>query len=84
MQCGREPGGSHADEQGVCPTSTATQHDGINGGTNGGRYCWAISGSFCNNGQQGHYAEKLGDCALCFFYRTVEREEERQFVVVRT
>ncbi len=81
MQCGRESGGAKVSELGVCPSSTVEAHDGKNGGTNGGRYCWAIAGTFCNGKVQGTFARKLGECTNCYFYRFVEREEERQFVV---
>ena len=37
MECGRQPGGSNTDEQGICPASTALVYDDINGGSNAGR-----------------------------------------------
>jgi hypothetical protein len=81
MQCGREPGGEHVADLGVCPASTDVQHDGINGGTNSGRYCWAVTGTFCRGEVQGIFARKLNDCTRCLFYREVERQEERRFVL---
>jgi hypothetical protein len=81
MQCGREPGGARVEELGICPAGVAEDHDGRNGGVNGGRYCWSIGGSFGSGGTQCVFAQKLGDCSRCHFFREVERQEGRQFVV---
>jgi hypothetical protein len=81
VKCGREPGGENVNELGVCPSSVSERHDGLNGGTQGGRYCWAITGTFCEGEVQGTFPRKMGKCSNCDFYRTVELEEGRQFVV---
>jgi hypothetical protein len=81
MQCGHEPGSTHTDELGTCPASTDVKHDGTNGGTNSGRYCWAIAGTFCRGEVQDNFARKLSDCTRCPFYCEVERQEERRFVL---
>ncbi len=49
--------------------------DGINGGINGGRACWAVSGTFCDNQVQGSFATKLISCLQCDFYKRVLAEE---------
>ncbi|HMK46388.1 MAG TPA: FIST N-terminal domain-containing protein [Methanocella sp.] len=75
MKCGREQGGEKAFDLGVCPASMVTMLDGVNGGKNGGRACWAIAGTFCNGKAQGVFAMKRSDCESCAFYRTVHDEE---------
>ncbi|MFH0909229.1 MAG: hypothetical protein V1929_10740 [bacterium] len=77
MKCGREPGGLHADELGVCPASTDTDHDGTNNGRNAGRFCWAVAGTLCKGVVQGTFAAKFESCLMCPFYRDVERQEGR-------
>jgi hypothetical protein len=49
-QCGREPGGSKTADMGVCPAAADSSSDGVNGGKNGGRICWALAGTFCGGG----------------------------------
>lgn len=75
--CGREPGGSKVAELGVCPAASEVKINGINNGKNGGRACWAISGTFCGGKPQGSYAIKLGACMNCDFYIDVHKEEGR-------
>lgn len=79
-QCGREPGGVNVATLGVCPASTASVADCINGGKNGGRVCWIVSGTMCHGHVEGTFAGKIGDCLACDFYGHVMREEGDQFV----
>jgi len=81
-KCGREPGGSRAAELGVCPAARDTRANGVNGGRNGGRLCWALSGTFCDGKVQGSFAEKLASCVTCEFYRLVRQEEGTRLVVL--
>lgn len=74
--CGREPGGSKAHEMGVCPAATITAVDGIHGGVNGGRTCWAVVGTLCDGVVQDTYAQKLHNCIGCAFRSQVEHEEQ--------
>jgi hypothetical protein len=74
-RCGREPGGVRASELGVCSASTERSTDGVNGGANGGRACWAIAGTLCGGKVQGTFAVKAVNCLACEFYLTVVREE---------
>jgi hypothetical protein len=80
-KCGRQPGGDRVAELGVCPVATDDRADGIHGGENGGRCCWAISGSLCKGERQGTYTEKFGDCHTCDFYEMVRREEQPGFKI---
>lgn len=57
-KCGREPGGRNAQIMGICATSTKTAVNGINGGVNGGRVCWLVSGTYAK-----HKAE-MADCVM--------------------
>lgn len=74
-QCGREPGGDKAHELGICLASVQKRANGIHGGANGGRACWAISGTLCGGRPQGSFAGKIGACNECDFYQMVEKEE---------
>ncbi len=74
-KCGREAGGAKAAELGVCPASMASRITGANSGRNGGRACWAISGTLCGGKVQGTYAAKLQNCLNCEFYKLVATEE---------
>ncbi len=74
-KCGREPGGAKVAELGVCPAVGEKRTDGINGGVNGGRACWAVTGTFCGGQVQGTFALKLANCMECGFYQAVMKEE---------
>ena len=84
MNCGREPMGYKVKELGVCPASIDNSADALNGGVNGGRICWAIAGSFCEDYAQGTFANEKACCFLCDFYRLVFNEEGfREFKVLK-
>lgn len=75
-KCGREPGGVKAHELGVCPAANVNpQCNGINGGMNGGRICWALAGTLCGGKVQGTYAQKVSNCINCEFFKLVAQEE---------
>ena len=75
LKCGREPGGDRVEELGVCPAAGDPAYDGLNSGKNGGRICWAVSGTFCNGVVQGSFAEKRMSCLSCDFFAKVREEE---------
>jgi hypothetical protein len=81
-KCGREPGGSNVDELGVCPAATETKVDGIHGGKNAGRCCWAIAGTLCGGVEQGTFAVKSRNCMECEFYKNLQKEEGSDFMFV--
>lgn len=64
---------------GICPAATETRAHGTNGGFNGGRVCWAVSGTLCNNEVQGTYSQKLLTCICCEFRMLVQEEELLDF-----
>lgn len=76
MKCGREPRGKNSKELGVCPAATYTELDGLNGGTNGGRMCWAIVGTYSFGEITGSFTHKNSFyCYNCDFHRKVLAEE---------
>jgi hypothetical protein len=74
-KCGREPDGDNVDQLGICPAATDSSCNGINGGKNGGRICWAVAGTFCDGSVQGTYAQKRLTCLSCDFFRIVENDQ---------
>ncbi len=83
FECGREKGGKNEKEFGTCPAADNTDLNGINDGTNGGRACWAIAGTYCRNEIQGTYAQKLGDCLKCDFHTFVRQQQRTAYVRTR-
>jgi hypothetical protein len=77
-KCGREPGGKKADSEGECPTASCEAFDGINGGRNGGRYCWRVTDTHCTDHDGAslpNWADKMKDCLECDFFNLVREEE---------
>ncbi|HEX9188654.1 MAG TPA: hypothetical protein VGB87_16355 [Vicinamibacteria bacterium] len=72
--CGREPGGRHAAEKGVCPAAVFSAADGYLGGRNGGRACAYVTGTFCEDVLQGTFRDKSKACWDCEFYRMLREE----------
>ena len=69
MKCGRELGGDKVNELGTCRATSDKRLNGINSGINGGRICWAITGTFCGGEIQGTFAKKLKSCSKCDFFK---------------
>ena len=80
--CGRQPGGARVSELGVCPAAVSTSVNGINSGLNGGRACWAVTGTFCGGKVQGTFAAKLSNCKECAFFQAVMKEEGKAYAKV--
>lgn len=78
MKCGRELNGA---KQGGCPAAQSNAFDGVNMGTGGGRFCWVVTGTYCEGGTAGSYAQKLANCVNCKFLKQVNKEEGRGFVL---
>ena len=83
-KCGREPGGIHAAQLGVCPAAIEGKLDSVHGGKNAGRACWIVAGTLCKGEVQGTFAAKFGACETCEFYLQVRSEEFPQFVFSST
>ncbi|NOU61471.1 two-CW domain-containing protein [Marinifilum caeruleilacunae] len=82
FKCGREIGGENTQELGVCPASTSAANTGINNGVRAGRSCWTVEGTLCNKSIQGEIEEKLLGCINCSFFKLVDDEEGRAFVLL--
>jgi signal transduction histidine kinase len=78
MACGRGPWGDSSGKK-ICPSALDAASDGINGGKNGGRICWAIAGTLCLDHHQPSVPRKRSLCRLCPFFRRVKQEEGAQF-----
>ncbi len=81
-KCGRQPGGDQVKKHGICPASTIMAVDGVNNGTNGGRACWALTGTMSGAAEkiQGTFARTLNGCCYdCEFYEQVLIEEREHF-----
>ena len=76
MNCGRCPEDPYGPDGQYCPTAVTREADGINGGRNGGRICWAIAGTFCSGTVQGDFAAKEHSCLACEFCQLVQNEED--------
>jgi hypothetical protein len=74
-KCGREPEGEKVVELGECPATVETRLNGVHGGTNAGRACWALVGTKCGGKVEGTYAKKYGNCCVCDFFNKVIAEE---------
>jgi len=74
-KCGREPWGAKISEYDVCPAATKASANGINGGKNGGRICWAIAGTLSNEEIKGRFAKEKFTCMSCDFSKLVNEEE---------
>jgi len=75
MKCGRQSGGDKVAELGVCPAAISDDHDGVNEGCKGGRFCWVVAGTLCTGDCQGTMAHKILSCLRCPFYLYVEKQE---------
>ena len=74
-RCGREPGGSRASEQGVCPVFTKVSLTGVNDGLYGGRTCFLIEGTYCDGEHPCHLTDKMSVCSKCEFHSQLVFEE---------
>ena len=72
-KCGRQPGGEHVNDMGLCPATIEEKLDGIHDGSNGGRACWVIAGTLCKGEKQGSFAQKLTNCVTCVQDKSAER-----------
>lgn len=81
-KCGRQTGGENTEALGVCPAALPNEHcDGVNNGRHGGRFCWTIAGTQCEGQVQGIYAVKFMSCLDCEFFKQVNEEEGRSFIL---
>jgi hypothetical protein len=77
--CGRQPGGEHESDLGICPAATESRLDGVHGGKNAGRTCWVVAGTLCGGKVVGSFAEKIDTCYACDFYVQVRDQTGLEF-----
>jgi len=70
--CGQAEGTSGGGKR--CPVPRTMALDGVNGGDNGGRCCWAVDGALCI-GKRPQDAGPADPCLRCSVLATVRREE---------
>lgn len=76
--CGRTP--DNIDNiKTICPVFDAKIYSGINHGRLGGRMCWFISGTLCNDQVQGNYSMKKDTCLLCDVYKQIQLELSQEY-----
>ena len=78
-KCGRGLGEGRDNSKEQCPASQEERLDSIHDGTNSGRACWVVAGTFCGGKSQGTYAAKQNFCKKCNFYKQVAKEEADNF-----
>ena len=80
-KCGKHHRADNEEPE-ICPTPIAEKYEGINNGMNGGRYCWRIESTLCDTGEGRpipNWANKMGDCLECAFFKKVREEEGQDF-----
>ena len=80
-KCGREPGGAHTADLGICPATVEERLDGVHDGKKAGRSCWVLAGTLCKGEVQGTFAQKYKNCEICDFYKLVKSEEFPKFML---
>ncbi len=83
-KCGRQPQGAKVKEMGLCPAALQQELDDVHDGTNAGRACWVVSGTYCKGQVQGTFAQKFKNCEQCDFYQLVKTEEGPNFILSAT
>ncbi len=78
-KCGRQEGGEHSRDLGVCPAAAEQRLDRVHGGRNAGRACWVVAGTMCGGKVQGTFAQKYENCEVCDFFKTVKKEEDSSY-----
>lgn len=82
MGCFRKPGDNQVSESGKCPVPMEKKFDGVNRGKNAGRFCWAVPKASDQDKTQEEHAVRFFSCCMkCPFYREVERQEGRYFIL---
>jgi hypothetical protein len=76
-KCGREPGGKNLSVFGVCSVPVTIGFDNVNNGKNGGRSCWIIRESACEEVMRKCCVQEIRECRQCDFYRFVNETEKK-------
>lgn len=81
LKCERQADGAKTDEHGVCPAAAPGEYNGINSGTNSGRFCWRVAGTMCFGTPQKDVSQKTLACLGCDFFKQVSAEEGASFIL---
>jgi len=79
-KCGYGPGMNMTNGM-ICPTVSEGRLHGVHNGTQAGRACWVVAGTYCNGNVQGKFAQKYATCKNCDFYQKVLEEEGHKFEI---
>ena len=79
-KCGREPEGRNNGASGTCPVATDERLDGVHGGKNAGRACWALRSTLSRNNTPENFIQRFKDCHACDFFKVVVKEEGSGFI----
>jgi len=82
-KCGREPGGENIEELGVCSATIDTSSNGTNQGINGGRLCWAVTGTLSGKNVCGHISKNKSSCTACDVFKKIKAEEGSEFSLTK-
>jgi len=82
-RCGREHGGCKVEELGLCKAAADERTHGVNNGTNAGRICWLLAGTFNPVEKTKTCIRDIDNCLMCDFYYLVEKEEAKNFVFLK-
>ena len=74
MACGRGPDDVSCESVRACPAANERRLNGVHGGRNAGRACWAVTGTLCGDRAPLPFSEKR-DCVTCPFYHEVLEQE---------
>lgn len=75
MKCGEGNGIYDAGHKSACPIANNKTANGLNGGVNGGRICWVIADSCCNEQIPCITNKRKDPCFSCEFRYKVMNEE---------
>ncbi|MBF0097558.1 MAG: hypothetical protein HQM04_08770 [Magnetococcales bacterium] len=78
-QCGREPGGYMARQQGTCPVPLYTLADGFLGGHNGGRACAFIVRQLNASERLSACSQNSQTCDQCSFFNQLQSNYPHSF-----
>ncbi|MCI5141605.1 MAG: hypothetical protein D3909_07730 [Candidatus Electrothrix sp. ATG1] len=70
-KCGRETGGRNLSVFGICSVPVEFGFDGVNDGKNGGRSCWIIRESACEQVMRQCCVQEIRECRQCEFFTSV-------------
>jgi signal transduction histidine kinase len=76
--CERGPGTKN-----MCPAPADTTCDRANSGTNAGRICWCVGGTFCSGQPECDFAQNIDSCLSCKFFQYVQAEEGPRFQLLK-